>query len=115
MRAVHVLLALRSALVTVVLATLASALVDAGWAAWQGGPFWQRTGVVAMVLAALVAITGGTVLSRESTNEARALLGRGPDREEPDSGEHLTPVGVFLFVSVPLFLLGAVLVSLAQP
>jgi hypothetical protein len=41
------------------------------------------------------------------TNDERALLGRGTDRERPDSGEGLTGLGVFLFVSLPLFIAGA--------
>jgi hypothetical protein len=59
----------------------------------------------------LVAISGGTELSRELTTDARAFLGAGPDREARGSGQHLTPVGVFLLVSVPLVVLGGFLLD----
>jgi hypothetical protein len=36
-------------------------------------------------------------------------FGMGPDREEPYTGEGLTGLGVFLFVSLPLFIAGGVL------
>ena len=73
--------------------------------------YLRRYGLVLMVLATLIAISGGTELSREMTTDARAFLGAGPDRDLPGSGQHLTPVGVFLFVSMPLFVAGGLLVD----
>ncbi len=62
-----------------------------------------------MVIAGLISLTGGTAFSRAADNDERAFLGMGPDREEPDSGAGLTVLGVFLFVSLPLFIAGGVL------
>ena len=39
------------------------------------------------------------------------FFGLGPDRDEPGTGENLTAVGVFLFVSLPLFVAALVLVG----
>lgn len=62
-----------------------------------------------MVLAGLVGLTSGTDLSREVTLDARAFLGAGPDRENPQVGRSLTPFGVVLLVAAPLFVLGGLL------
>ncbi|MGR6962961.1 hypothetical protein ACU610_00625 [Geodermatophilus sp. URMC 61] len=88
----------------------AAGLVAAGlWSAVQGGGFRSKAGIALMVLAGLLSLTGGTALSRATTLETRAFLGMGPDFEEPASGEGLTALGVFLFVSLPLFLVGGLL------
>jgi hypothetical protein len=88
------------------------ALVAAGvWVALQGGGFRSKVGIAAMVIAALTSLTGGTTFSRAADNEARALLGMGPDREEVDTGPGLTALRVFLFVSLPLLVVGGVLVG----
>jgi hypothetical protein len=80
------------------------------WLALQGGGFRSKVAVALMVIAGLVSLTGGTAFSRAATNDERAfILGMGPDREEPDTGEGLTGVGIFLFVSLPLFIAGGVL------
>jgi hypothetical protein len=62
-----------------------------------------------MVVAALISVTGGTAFSRSAENEMQVLLGVGPTREQPQAGEGLTGLGVFLFVSLPLFIAGGVL------
>jgi hypothetical protein len=41
--------------------------------------------------------------------DARAFLGMGLDNSEKDTGAGLTGVGIFLFVSLPLFVVGLVL------
>ena len=95
-----------------VLAGAAVALAAA--AVWTGvgdTGFRRAAGICLMVVGGLLALTGGTVLSRASTDEARAFLGQGPDREEPDSGEGLTAVGVFVFVSLPLLVGGLVVLG----
>jgi hypothetical protein len=55
-----------------------------------------------VLVAGLLAVTSGSVLARSQSSEVRALLGRAPDDEEMPTGDALTGVGVFLFVSVPL-------------
>jgi hypothetical protein len=92
--------------------TLATAvsLGAAGVWSWVGdGGLRQSFGVILMVLGGLLALTGGNALSRASTSDTYAFLGRGPDQEDPNSGEGLTPVGVFLLVSLPLLVLGLAL------
>lgn len=109
---VHVRRGLLQALALLVLGASVAALVAVPW--WlASGDFLRRYGFVLLVLGGLVAISGGTELGREVTTDARAFLGAGPDREAPGSGQHLTPFGVFLFVSVPLFVVGGLLVDAA--
>lgn len=93
-------------------ALLAAAVAGLWWLA--DGEYLRRYGLVLLLLGGLIAVTGGTELSREVTNDARALLGAGPDRDAPGSGRHLTPVGVFLFVSVPLFVVGGLVLDAAR-
>jgi hypothetical protein len=61
-----------------------------------------------MVIAGLISLTEGTAFSRAADYEERAFLGMGADRE-PDTGEGLTGLGIFLVVSLPLFMAGGVL------
>src|SRR5690349_24904588 len=100
---------LRQALLMLVVAVLVAAGVAAAWSAASDGGFWTKAGIALMVIAGLLSFTGSTAFSRSEDNDVRALLGRGPDREDRDTGQALTGAGVFLFVSVPLFALGAVL------
>ncbi len=100
---------LRQALVMLFVSAVVALVVAALWFALQGGGFRPKVAIALMVIAGLLALTGGTALSRAASNEERAFLGLGPDREEPDSGEGLTGLGVFLFVSLPLFVVGGVL------
>jgi hypothetical protein len=105
----HVVRGLRQALVMIV-CSLVFGLAAAGlWTAWQGGEFRPALGLTLLVLAGLLAISGSALTARAGTGETYALLGRGPDRETPGEGDSLTSVGVFLFVSVPLFLIGGFL------
>ena len=75
---------------------------------WRGD---LRTtfGITLMVIAALLAVTGSNILSRAGSADERAILGLAPENDQPYSGAALAPVGVFLFVSVPLFVIGGVL------
>jgi hypothetical protein len=105
----HVLRGLRQALVMVVVA-VAVALVAAGaWSAANDDGFRVPFAFALMLVGGLLGLVGGTVVSRGDSNDARAFLGMGPDREETGVGENLTGVGVFLFVSLPLFVAGLVL------
>lgn len=79
------------------------------WIAWRGGDFGISAGIGLMAVAALLALSGGTVLNRAGTGHVRAYFGSGPDREEAGTGDALTGVGIFLFVSLPLFLVGGLL------
>ncbi len=92
------------------LVSVVVALVLAGvWYLVRGGGYRPKAGIVAMVLAGVLGVTGGTALSRGADAEGRALIGLGPGDPEPAAGAGLTGLGVFLFVSVPLFVVGAVL------
>lgn len=81
------------------------------WLAVQGGALQDRLAVALMIVAGLVSVTGGTELSRMNTNRARGFIGSGPDREDPFTGKSLTGGGIFLFVSLPLFLAGGFLLA----
>jgi len=91
-------------------ASLGVALAVAGiWWALQHGGFRVKVAIVLLVIAGLIAISGGNALNRTGTAESRVLLGTGPDHEDPTSGGALTNVGIFLFVAVPLFVAGGLL------
>ena len=87
-----------------------AALVAGGlWWALQGGGLRPKVGIALLIIAGLISLTGGSAFSRAADYEARAFLGMGADRDEPYTGEGLTGLGIFLFVSLPLFLAGGVL------
>ncbi len=88
---------------------VAALLVAGLWWALQGDGFRSKVGIASMVIAGLISLTGGTAFSRAADYEERAFLGMGPDRDEPDTGEGLTGLAIFLFVSLPLFLAGGLL------
>jgi hypothetical protein len=93
-----------------IVGSLVFGLAAAGvWTAWQGGEFRPALGITLLFLAGLLAISGGALTTRAGTSETYALMGWSPDREVPATGDSLTAVGVFLFVSVPLFLIGGLL------
>ncbi len=77
-------------------------------AVWSGS-LRTTSGFTLMIIAALLALTGSNMLSRTGGAEERAMMGLAPENEDPNSGEGLGPVGVFLFVSVPLFVVGGLL------
>jgi hypothetical protein len=68
-----------------------------------------KVAIALLVIAGLLAISGGNALNRTGIAETRVLLGSGPDHEDPTSGGALTNVGIFLFVAVPLFVAGGLL------
>ena len=93
-----------------VLASGAVALAAATlWLVVWDGEFRPAFGITLMVIAALLAVTGSNILSRSGSAGERAMMGLPPESEDPSSGSALAPVGVFLFVSVPLFVVGGLL------
>ena len=107
----HIVHGLRQALVMLLVGMAAACAAAAVWYAVQGGDFRAKVAVAALLTAGLLSVTGGSLVTRRMTSDARALLGAGPDREEPSSGDSLGAVGVLLFVAIPLFLLGLVLLG----
>ena len=86
------------------------ALAGSGlWWLLQGGGFRTKFAIALLVIAGLLALTGGNAFSRSGTLEINALMGTGPDHEDPSTGAGLTGVGIFLFVSLPLLLVGGLL------
>ncbi len=57
----------------------------------------------------MTVLLGSSLTARLGTNEVRAFLGKGPERDQADLVSGLGPVGVFLFVAVPLAVVGLVL------
>ncbi|MGY1641884.1 hypothetical protein ACI782_12220 [Geodermatophilus sp. SYSU D00703] len=106
---IDVVRGLRQALVMLLISGLVALVVAALWFALQGEGFRSKVGITFMIIAALISLTGGTAFSRATDNDARAFLGMGPEHGEPYTGEGLTGLGVFLFVSLPLFIAGGVL------
>jgi hypothetical protein len=100
---------LRQALVMLFCSAVVALVVAGLWFALRGGGLRSKVAIAVMVIAALISLTGGTAFTRAADNDERAFFGLGPDREEPYTGEGLTGMGVFLFVSLPLFIAGGVL------
>ena len=75
----------------------------------QDGAFRVKLAIALLVVAALMALTGNNVLNRSGTAEMRVLMVPGPTHEDPPTNGALTGVGIFLFVSLPLFLAGGLL------
>lgn len=104
--AVHVVVALRAALRLLAAGVVVAVVGAAVWLALADGAYRPKLGLALMGVGGLIALTGGTGLSRLEEADARAFLGRGPARDEPTSDGPLTTVGAFLFVSLPLVVLG---------
>jgi hypothetical protein len=93
----------------VALAAVAAAVAGV-WMLAKDSGFRLPFAVALMVLAGVLSLTGGTAFARADSSDVRAFVGMGPEREGPaDDGEGLTGVGVFLFVSLPLFAVGLLL------
>ncbi|MFC4020084.1 hypothetical protein ACFOW4_19355 [Micromonospora sp. GCM10011542] len=102
---------LREALLLFVIALVLVALAAAIWVAVAGGDFVGRLGIALMVVGALLGVTGDLTLSRIGMLGARSTFGVAPEREEAGGGRVLTGVGIFLFVGLPLMLVGILLVT----
>ncbi len=110
---VHVVRGLLQALVMVAAGTALACAAAGVWVAVADGIFGSRLGITLLVVAGLSTVTGGTWLSRPETSEARAFLGLGPERDadQPAGPSALGPVGVFLFVTLPLAVVGLLLLG----
>ena len=73
--------------------------------------FRRAAGICLIVVAGILGLNGGNALSRATTADTRAFLGQGPEREGPAGGEGHTAAGVVLFVSLPLLVVGLVLLG----
>ena len=87
------------------------------WARLADVSFVERFGwLLAIGGAAMTMPRGGAMFGRQDTQFERKFLGWGPQLPEPDldNGEvGLTRIGVLLFVSIPLFVLGAFIANQA--
>src|SRR3712207_4226820 len=102
--------ALRQAVVLLVASAVVALAVGAVWAAVQDAGFRSRAGIALMVAGGLLGLSGGSLLTRAGSAGDRALLGMAPERGDADTGTAgVTGLGVFLFVSLPLFVGGLVL------
>jgi hypothetical protein len=81
------------------------------WTALADGRYLSRVGLSMILVAGLLALVGGSLPARLETSETRAFLGMGPERDQADLGGSLGPMGVFLFVCVPLAVVGLVLLG----
>ncbi|MEU2610055.1 hypothetical protein ABZ570_00465 [Micromonospora sp. NPDC007271] len=106
-----VLKGLREALVLLVIALVAVAVAAGVWVAVSGGDFVARFGISLIVVGALLGVTGDLTLSRVGMLGARATFGLAPERETGGGGRVLTGVGIFLFVGLPLVVVGITLIS----
>ena len=101
---------LQAAVMLLVGAALACAAAGV-WVAVADGGYGSRLGISLIVVAGLTGLLGGTAMARAESSDARAFLGMGPEREQPELSGALGPVGVFLFVALPLAAVGLVLLG----
>ncbi|MEW2445737.1 hypothetical protein [Micromonospora marina] len=102
---------LREALVLFLIAAVTIAAAVGIWVAVGGGDFTHRLGVAFMIVGAVIGMTGDLTLSRIGMLPARSAFGLAPERADGGGGRVLTGVGIFLFVSVPLIVVGALLIT----
>ncbi|MGY1714035.1 hypothetical protein ACI78R_06230 [Geodermatophilus sp. SYSU D01106] len=105
----HVVRGLRQALVMLVGGAAVGAAAAGIWVLLAGGGYRAKLAVALVVVAGLLALVGGSLVARAGTSDVRAFLGRAPERDQADLGGALQPMGVFLFVCVPLAVAGLLL------
>ncbi|WP_448640160.1 hypothetical protein [Geodermatophilus sp. URMC 63] len=104
----HVVRGLRQALVLLVGSAVVAVAAAGIWSAVADGAFRPKLSLSLFIVAGLLALFGGSAVSRAETSDIRAFLGMGPEADQPDLTPALGPVGVFLFVSLPLAVAGLV-------
>ena len=100
---------LRQAAVLLAVALVVAAVGAGLWMAAKGGGFRVPFAVALMAMGALLALSGGTAMSRAGSMDAFAFLGKAPENEDAYSGGSLTNIGIFLFVALPLLVAGLAL------
>jgi ribose/xylose/arabinose/galactoside ABC-type transport system permease subunit len=100
---------LRQAAVLLAVGLVVGLVAAALWMLTKGGGFRVPFAVTLMAMGALLALTGGNALSRSGSMDTFAFLGKGPESDDPYAGEGLTNVGMFLFVALPLLVVGLAL------
>jgi hypothetical protein len=104
------------AVVVPLLGAAALALAGAGlWTLVAGGPFRQRAAVALLVLGTVIAVSGGNMLPRMTSNDALGFgiqrsLAAEDARTDRGAGD-LTGTGLGLLVGLPLALIGGLLLS----
>ncbi|MET8090603.1 hypothetical protein [Micromonospora sp. NPDC005220] len=106
-----VLRGLREALLLFVVVGALVAVAAMVWVAVAGGDYTARLGIGLVVVGGLLGITGDLTLSRIGMLGPRATFGVGPEQETASGGRVLTGVGIFLFVGLPLIVVGVLLLS----
>jgi hypothetical protein len=83
------------------------------WVLIGSGDFVNRFAMSLVIAGMVLSITGGGALHQAATADAFAWLGKGPERGDGDhgGGRTLTSVGIFLFVAVPLIIVGLLLLA----
>jgi hypothetical protein len=108
---VTVLRGLREAFLLLVVVGAVVALAAMIWVAVAGGDYTARLGIGLVVVGGLLGVTGDLTLSRIAMLGPRATFGAGPERETAGGGRVLTGVGIFLFVGLPLIVVGVLLIT----
>jgi hypothetical protein len=101
--------ALRQILVALVASALGAAVGAGVWAVITGDNYRVALALALMIFGALVGISGGSVATRAGMMDTWAFFGKGPDSPEESAGAGLTSIGFFLFVGLPLLIIGLVL------
>ena len=76
---------------------------------FSGDSYRLALAVALVAIGALLALTGSNVITRTGSMDTFAFLGMAPESQDPDAGEGLTSIGVFLFVALPLLVIGMAL------
>lgn len=107
---------LRAVAVPLLACWTVAAVLAGGWTLVAGGPFPGRLGLVAVVLGAVVLLSGGGAWMRRDDWDLGALpaadLAPGDRPAGRSSGTRLTGTGFGLLVGLPLILIGAALATL---
>ncbi|MET7950571.1 hypothetical protein [Micromonospora sp. NPDC005324] len=102
---------LREAFLILVITGAVVAVAAAIWVATAGGAYTNRLGIGLVVVGGLIGVTGDLTLSRMGMLGPRATFGAAPEREAADGGRVLTGVGIFLFVGLPMIVVGVLLIT----